>query len=260
MATGANHPVNGATNVSMNVWHHGAATFNGSQLCVYLDGVLDGTCTATTAVPRSDSIQRPAIGTSTNSTGVVAGSFAGQVDEARIWNVARTQSEIQGTMNSELTTGTGLIGRWGMNEGSGTTTAGSVGGINGALTAGVTWVAGAPALDGGSPPPGTNDGVQLDGVDDAINLGAGGGSPLGATQFTLELWFKQTGAGSVASTGTGGITTAIPLITKGRSESDGTNVDTNYFLGINQATGTLAADFEDQRTSNNNNPVNGASR
>ncbi|MEO8424403.1 MAG: LamG-like jellyroll fold domain-containing protein, partial [Actinomycetota bacterium] len=254
MASGANHPVNGATNVSLNVWHHGAATFNGSQFCIYLDGVLDGTCTATTAVPRSDSIQRPAIGTSTNSTGVVAGSFAGQVDEARIWNVAHTQAQIQATMNSELTSGTGLIGRWGMNEGSGPTATGSVGGIDGTLTAGVTWVAGAPALDPVTPPSG-NQALQFNGTNQYVTFGTALG--LGAPQFTLETWFKRTGTGAAVSTGTGGVT-AIPLITKGRHDADGSNLDMNYFLGIDSSTGTLVGDFEDLRATNNNNPVNGA--
>ena len=37
--------------------------------------------------------------------------------------------------------------------------------------------------------------------------------------FTLELWFRRTGAGVGTSTGSGGIANAIPLISKGRSES-----------------------------------------
>ena len=36
-------------------------------------------------------------------------------------------------------------------------------------------------------------------------------------------------AGSGVGTGTGGVTAAIPLVTKGRSEADGTNQDCNYF-------------------------------
>src|SRR5204863_2440676 len=65
---------------------------------------------------------------------------------------------------------------------------------------------------------------------------------LGAGQFTLETWFKWTGGGVATSTGTGGIT-AIPLVTKGRAEAEGSNVDMNYFLGISG--GKLAADFEE---------------
>ena len=77
-----------------------------------------------------------------------------------------------------------------------------------------------------------NSAVTLDGVNDAVQLGTGSATnPLRGTQFTLELWFKRTGAGLTTGTGTGGIT-AVPLIAKGRSEADGTNQDANYFLGI----------------------------
>ena len=176
-ATNNNNPVNGAGAVSQNVWHHAAATYDSTQFCLYLDGVLNGTCTATSQTPRSDSIQAPAIGTASDSTGVLAGFFAGRVDEVRIWNVARTQQQIQGSMNSELTSGTGLIGRWGMNDGAGTSVAGSVGGINGTTTGGPTWVSGAPALDG--PPPSGNTGLQFNGSSQYVTFGAAPG--LGAS-------------------------------------------------------------------------------
>ena len=249
--------------ITQGVWHHAAATYNGSQFCLYLDGVLDGTCTATTQTPRSDSIQIPAIGTAYDSTGTSAGRFAGQVDEARIWNVARTQPQIQATMNTPITTATaGLLGRWGMNEGTGTVAAnaGGTAGVNGTLVGPAgglpTWVAGAPALDGGPPPPPTGSGLQIDGVDThGVLLGSPGS--LGASQFTLELWFKRTGAGVFQSTGSGGNTDSIPLITKGRSENDGSNIDTNYYFGIDASSGELEADFEDMATGANH-PVNGA--
>ena len=41
------------------------------------------------------------------------------MDEARIWSVARTPTQIQSTMNAEITSGAGLTGRWGFNEGTG---------------------------------------------------------------------------------------------------------------------------------------------
>ncbi|MEO8425117.1 MAG: LamG-like jellyroll fold domain-containing protein, partial [Actinomycetota bacterium] len=266
LASNNNSPVFGTTAITMNVWHHAAATFNGSQFCLYLDGVLDGTCRATTLVPTFDSTQKPAIGTAYDSNNVAAGRFLGQVDEARIWNVARTQAQIQGSMNAEIVSPVaGLLGRWGMNEGTGITAANTAGsaGVNGTLvgpTGGLpTWVSDAAPTAG-------NNAVQLDGADDAIDLGTGPASPLGATNFTLELWFKRTGTGAIASTGSGGATSIVPLISKGRSEADGTTQDTNYMLGISTITGTgggtvansLAADFEDRTlASNNNSPVFG---
>src|SRR5438128_186942 len=46
----------------------------------------------------------------------------GALDDLRIWNVARTQAQIQSNLNHELTgTEAGLVGYWTFDEGSGTT-------------------------------------------------------------------------------------------------------------------------------------------
>ena len=39
----------------------------------------------------------------------------------------------------------------------------------------------------------------------------------------------------------------MPLVTKGTGEAEGSNVDINYFLGIDSKTRVLVADFEDTR-------------
>ena len=69
--------------------------------------------------------------------------------------------------------------------------------------------------------------------------------------------------GTAIGTGTNGLTSIIPLVTKGRGEAEGTNVDFNYFLGINTATATavIAADFEEGATGASpglNHPISGA--
>src|SRR6266508_3344906 len=99
-----------------------------------------------------------------------------------------------------------------------------------------------PAQLGSSAPPPTA--LQLNGSSQYVTFGAAPG--LGAAQFTLETWFKRTGAGVGTSTGTGGIASAVPLITKGRAQAESSNVDMNYFLGIDAASGgELVADFEE---------------
>ena len=83
---------------------------------------------------------------------------------------------------------------------------------------------------------------------------------LGLSHFTIECWFRREGSGVTTTTGTGGITDAIPLITKGRGESENSNVDMNYFLGIRQSDGVLVADFEEGAAGSNpglNHPVIG---
>ena len=71
------------------------------------------------------------------STGATQGFFDGVLDEVRIWNVARSQSQIQAARYQQLTSGTGLVARYGLNEGSGTSAASSVAGApDGTLTNG----------------------------------------------------------------------------------------------------------------------------
>ena len=106
--TGQNAPVSGTTAITDNVWHHAAATFNGTTFAVYLDGNLEASITPGFH-PRSDSAQPVALGAMLKKADGLptAGRFQGVLDEARVWNVARTELQIQGSMNQELTSGSG---------------------------------------------------------------------------------------------------------------------------------------------------------
>ena len=147
---GDNNPIVGVTPIVNNTWYHAAFTYDGTALKLYLNGNLEATL-ASTCIPRYDSIQHAGLGTYLTSTGASSGYFQGVLDEVRIWNAAHTQASIQSTINSELTSGTGLVARWGLNEGTGTTAASSVGSFPGTLTNGPTWVDGFPLPD--STPP-----------------------------------------------------------------------------------------------------------
>ena len=170
------------------------------------------------------------------------GFFAGQIDEARIWSTARSQSEIQASMNTEIGPTNGLLGLWHLNATSGTTAADGAGNStlnNGTVTPTATW---SPGI--GMPFP-TTSGLQLNGTNQYVTMGASPG--LRSSTFTVELWFRRTATGLGTSTGTGGVT-AIPLITKGRAEGESATQDVNYFFGIDTVTGKLAADFEEAQT------------
>ena len=108
-----------------------------------------------------------------------------------------------------------------------------------------------------NPAPLPNAGVRFDGVNDYVTFGAAAGTAeLGATTFTIETWFKKEGPGVAASTGTNGLTTAIPLVTKGAAQAEGSNLDANYILAIDSTRRVIAADFEDT-AGGGNHPVLG---
>ena len=139
MATGLNHPVYGQTAIADNIWYHAAATYDGATWRLYLNGDLDAELAVAGAAlvrtPRSDSTQHAGLGTAMTSAGAREGAFKGQMDEVRIWNVARSQAEIQTAMSGPMTVlPAGLIGRWGLDDGTGTVALNSVlGRPNGSL-------------------------------------------------------------------------------------------------------------------------------
>ena len=92
-----------------------------------------------------------------------------------------------------------------------------------------------------TPPSGTG-GLFFDGNNDLVNLGKPAAHQL--TRFTIECWFRREAGG--VSVNSGGLQ-AIPLIAKGRS--DGTGSD--FFLGIDEDSGMLAADFKDSSVGEN---------
>ena len=159
-ATGANHSVAGTTPVTSDVWHHAAATYDGTTWRLYLDGASGSTSNIGTFTPRSDSIQHAALASAIDSSGVTAGFFDGRLDEARVWNVARTQGQIATARDLQLTFGSGLVARWGMNEGSGPLLTNSVaGGPSGSAVGGPVWVPGAPFAAGTDPAPAAPTGL-----------------------------------------------------------------------------------------------------
>lgn len=135
-ATGPNHPVVGNTALKANVWYHIAVTYGAGTWRLYINGVLDKSKTeAGSPSPEPNSGQHFSIGSALTSTGVSQGTFNGKIDEVRVWNVVRSATDISNNYLVELSSGSGLAGRWGFNECSGNSAINSVaGGATGTLT------------------------------------------------------------------------------------------------------------------------------
>ena len=122
-------------------WVHVAFTFDGAIYSLYFDGILQGTYSHPTSVPVTNS--HPfTIGAWSASTS--ENYFNGRISEVRLWNYARTSSEINSCMNKHLTgTEPGLVGYWKLNEGTGSIVLDySSNGKHGKINGGVSWVDG----------------------------------------------------------------------------------------------------------------------
>jgi hypothetical protein len=104
--------------MSANTWHHLAATFDGTTMKVYIDGVERASSSPSGAALNYYGNEVLTIGDAPKYTGRY---FHGTMDDIRIWNVARSQTNIQEDMYQTLSgTEAGLVGYWRFDQDSGT--------------------------------------------------------------------------------------------------------------------------------------------
>ncbi|AQS94908.1 hypothetical protein BXQ17_12820 [Polaribacter sp. BM10] len=97
---------------NLNTWYHVAVTYDGSTRKFYVDGVeIENIASSGINVPNANNFR---IG-STN----FGEYFKGGMDDVRIWNVARTASEISNNKDKELVGNeTGLVAYYKFNQGT----------------------------------------------------------------------------------------------------------------------------------------------
>jgi len=112
---------NGATTyrwptVAANTWYHIAVTLAPTKATIYVDGVEVMSQTGTgTLTPNND----PLFVGANNTAGSDPYPFDGTLEETRLWNVTRTQAEIQADMNSQLNGNeSGLVLQFSYNQGN----------------------------------------------------------------------------------------------------------------------------------------------
>ena len=107
----------------LNQWHHVAVTKSGTTLKFYINGVLVSTQTFSPTVPtNTDAVY---IGHAPDAFLTAGYLFRGSLFDVRVWGVARSAAEVAANMDTLTPAGSGLVGQWKMQEGSGTAIADS---------------------------------------------------------------------------------------------------------------------------------------
>lgn len=231
---------NSGTVVNDGTWHHVAASWDGTELSLYVDGQLDNTASysAGSVVANSDPVT---IGGRNDGNG---DDYSGLMDDVRIYTRALSANEIA-SMAAACSKGSmiynadhhvpqycagsddwvamgpvrggidnGLVGHWQLDETSGTTAGDASGNLlNGSMIGGLD--AGTDSVDGK-----VSTSLLFDGVADGIQV-SNSASLENFTSLTLSAWVYPTAVGQ--SNGSRVI-----------SKSDGGNGD-NYLLGYGNA-------------------------
>jgi hypothetical protein len=118
-------------------WYHCAVSYDGSRIDMYINGMLDASVdTSGSLVTTFDDL---CIGQKSTPAW---DKYKGYIDEVRIWEIARTQVEIQQNMNNQLSGNEpGLVGYWSFNEGIGDIVYDkTVNNNHGTLQGGLQWI------------------------------------------------------------------------------------------------------------------------
>jgi hypothetical protein len=108
-------------------WHHIAATYDNSNMRLYIDGIDTGVINSLGGVITYDGGNETIIGAEAGpaATPETAGSnnvdyFIGKLDDIRIWDIVRNQVEISSGMDTELAgIEPGLVAYYKCNDGTG---------------------------------------------------------------------------------------------------------------------------------------------
>jgi hypothetical protein len=115
--TGQSYDLVGPTVVEPNTWHHFAAVRYGAMSVLYIDGAPVADAAQSTAlVWNSGEPLRIGMGYLYSVGAVFA---TGLLDNVRLWNVARSQADIQASRFGLIGSPAGLVGHWTFDETSG---------------------------------------------------------------------------------------------------------------------------------------------
>ena len=94
--TGYVNPTLSGVTFKTGVWYHLADVYDGKRLCIYINGKLNGAPTACTGSIRKNA----GVGWRLIRFGRFNTAYGNvSIDEARVWDIGRTEKEIQSNMN-----------------------------------------------------------------------------------------------------------------------------------------------------------------
>lgn len=190
IVTGGGQVSTGTSIVNDGQWHYLAGTFDGSNLKIYVDGVLENTL-ATTYTPLTSTFPF-AIG----AWPAGGNPLSGSVDELSVWNTALPASQIFSNMNSSLSGNeTNLVAYYNFNDNNRSGQNRSVTNLctaTGSAIAGTTVGSQTTPVFPCAPPPFTNPecNMVLDGIND--NVVAPNSSLINLNTFSIGTYFKTT--------------------------------------------------------------------
>ena len=94
--TGTDNYVTSPLKYNDGNWHYAVATYNGTKLVLYIDGMQVAT-KSTTAVPDNTGSQPFRYGANSLA---LNGYFIGNVDESRVWNRTLSSAEVANAYNT----------------------------------------------------------------------------------------------------------------------------------------------------------------
>ncbi len=237
---GSQNKLTASMGLETGTWYHLAGTYDGATMKLYINGILDQSASVSGTIDATNTATL--LGGATNER-----YLEGRLDEVRIWNDARTETEMRQNMHKELSNAfseANLLAYYKLNSTSGTTALDSKAGYTGALT---NYDGQSGYWDVSPAKAGPKTCLDFDGTDDYVNCGA---IPI-PSNITIEAWINIEYLGGseykYGIVGTQAGTNGYMMLRIG----DGTigNYDLPEFAfyngsGVVKVTGTTTLDYE----------------
>ena len=101
--------------VTTDEWHHFAFSYDGVNQYILIDGVVTGIVPTTGTVINDTLAYNTALNIGARYNGTQQ-YVTGQMDEVRLWNIFRTETQIRDNMNKAISSQVGLVGYWNFDD------------------------------------------------------------------------------------------------------------------------------------------------